>query len=172
VGPCATTRSCEDRRAMFDGVELSAASLRGCPPRQVDDDGGLPAGSRSAGAHGERVCDHLRSRTDRETTVCARIFGCPLSPWTDPSICQRNREILHGCHAVSYFLVLKKTCTHDRQKRKNALSSHRKCFQPPFRARDRAVSRTFELRAKKNAELGPNSRSCNFPSSLVMGRMK
>ena len=172
MGPCATTRSCEDRRAMFDGVELSAVSLRGCPPRQVDDDGGLPAGSRSAGAHGERVCDHLRSRTDRETTVCARIFGCPLSPWTDPSICQRNREILHGCHAVSYFLVLKKTCTHDRQKRK------KRSFEPPEvlsasipGARSRG-KQDFRAKGKKNAELGPNSRSCNFPSSLVMGRMK
>ena len=36
-------------------------------------------------SHGERVGDHSRSRTDRETTVSARIFGCPLSPWTDPS---------------------------------------------------------------------------------------
>ena len=31
-------------------------------------------------SHGERVGDHSRSRTDRETTVSARIFGCPLSP--------------------------------------------------------------------------------------------
>ena len=36
-------------------------------------------------SHGERVGDHSRSRTDRETTVSARIIGCPLSPWADPS---------------------------------------------------------------------------------------
>ena len=109
-------------------------------------------------SHGERVGDHSRSRTDRETTVSARIFGCPLSPQIRASVSLpvKLRFPEGGCHAVSYFLVLKKTCTHERQKRKNALSSHRKYFQPPFRVRDRAVSRTFELRAKKNAELGPN----------------
>ena len=71
-------------------------------------------------SHGERFGDHSRSRTDRETAVSARIFGCPLSPWTDPRHLSAVSEIeirQGDCHAVSFFLARKNKSNKNRERR-------------------------------------------------------
>ena len=142
------------RRSRRDDRDDRIIAPNGRHPPQVDDHGARGRDVHRSSTPAARVATANASRSlvivaDRATTVSARIFLMPFVADAAGSFKIQSAKILHGCHAVSYFLVLKKTCTHDIQKRKTALSSHRKCFQPPFRARDRAVSRTFELRAKK-----------------------
>ena len=55
-----------------------------------------------------------RDRTDFEIAVSARIFRMSLVAETASAFKIQSAKILHGFHAVSHFLELKKTCTHDR----------------------------------------------------------
>ena len=94
---------------------------------------------------------------DRATAVRARIFLMPFVADAASAFETQSENILHGCHAVSYFLALKKTCTHDRQKRKRSRS-----FEPPEvlsasipGARSRG-KQDFRAKGENNAELGPN----------------
>ena len=132
---------------------IFASKSNGRHPRQVDDLGARGRGvlrrhsrSRVATANVSAVaCDRGRPR-DRGR---ARIFLMSFVADAASAFETQSANILHGCYAVSYFLALQKHVRTIDRREKAVLSSHRKCFQPPFRSRGRAVSRTFELRAKK-----------------------
>ena len=110
---------------------IFASKSNGRHPRQVDDLGARGRGvlrrhsrSRVATANVSAVaCDRGRPR-DRGR---ARIFLMSFVADAASAFETQSANILHGCHAVSYFLALKKTCTHDRQKREKKSRS----FEPP-----------------------------------------
>ena len=114
---------CDEVSAKIADEWIFTSKSNGRHPRQVDDLGArgrdvLRRHSHSRVATADVSARSLVIAADRATAVRARIFLMSFVADAASAFETQSANILHGCHAVSYFLALKKTCTHDRQKRK------------------------------------------------------
>ena len=92
---------------MSDGVELSAASSRGCPPRQVDEDGGRPGAQARTANESATTRDRGPTARPRSAPGSLDVLYRPGQIRASVSEIVKSRFGQGGCHAVSHFLAMK-----------------------------------------------------------------
>ena len=117
---------------MFDGVELSAASSRGCPPRQVDDDGGRPAGAQARTANeSATTCDCGPTARPRSAPGPLDVLYRPGQIREPVSETMKSRFGHGGCHAGSHFLAMKNKRNSNARERRRKAKKRPPPLKPP-----------------------------------------